>query len=115
VPAQGYRRSITAFILNNPVINAYWRHTDLAHVLGYLLEVEWSHRDARASPVSATAPPKGCAMTEEKKLSDDELKDVAGGTKNWNSSKSNTSKVGKKDDAGKDPKRTSKPGEFTAK
>ena len=113
MPAQGYRRSITAFILNNPVINAYWRHTDLAHVLGYLLEVEWSHRDAIASPVSATAPPR-CAMTEEKKLSDDELKDVAGGIKNYNSSKSNTSfSVDDKD--GKDSKKTSTPGEFTAK
>jgi hypothetical protein len=30
-------------------------------------------------------------MNEEKKLSDDELKDIAGGTKNYNSSKSNTS------------------------
>jgi hypothetical protein len=43
--------------------------------------------------VTATAPPKGCAMNEEKKLSDDELKDVAGGVKNFNSSKSNTSKI----------------------
>ena len=30
-------------------------------------------------------------MNDEKKLSDDELKDIAGGTKNYNSSKSNTS------------------------
>ncbi len=30
-------------------------------------------------------------MNDEKKLSDDELKDVAGGIKNYNSSKSNTS------------------------
>lgn len=114
MPAQGYRRSITAFILNNPVINAYWRHTDLAHVLVHFLTVECSHLDAIASPVSATAPPKGCAMTEEKKLSDDELKDVAGGVKDFNSSKSNTSAMKPGDD--KDPKRTSKPdGKFTAK
>ncbi|MDE0957517.1 MAG: hypothetical protein OSB12_02670 [Planctomycetota bacterium] len=53
-------------------------------------------------------------MTEEKKLSDDELKDVAGGIKNYNSSKSNTSfSVDDKD--GKDSKKTSTPGEFTAK
>jgi hypothetical protein len=37
-------------------------------------------------------------MNEEKKLSDDELKDIAGGTKNYNSSKSNTSSVKKPDD-----------------
>ena len=37
-------------------------------------------------------------MNEEKKLSDDELKDIAGGTKNYNSSKSNTSKIKKPDD-----------------
>ena len=30
-------------------------------------------------------------MTEEKKLSDDELKDIAGGVKTYNTSKSNTS------------------------
>ena len=32
-------------------------------------------------------------MNEEKKLSDDEMKDIAGGVKNFNSSKSNTSKI----------------------
>jgi hypothetical protein len=41
-------------------------------------------------------------MNEEKKLSDDELKDIAGGIKNYNSSKSNTSKIDKPDDV--DPK-----------
>ena len=34
---------------------------------------------------------KGSTMNEEKKLTDDELKDIAGGIKNYNSSKSNTS------------------------
>lgn len=51
-------------------------------------------------------------MTEEKKLSDDELKDVAGGIKNYNSSKSNTSKVDKPGDTDKD---SSKPKGLTAK
>jgi hypothetical protein len=32
-------------------------------------------------------------MNDEKKLSDDEMKDIAGGVKNFNSSKSNTSKI----------------------
>lgn len=38
---------------------------------------------------------------KKKKLSDDELKDIAGGIKNYNSSKSNTSSVKKKKDDGK--------------
>ena len=41
--------------------------------------------------ITVTAPPKGYAMNDEKKLSDDDLKDIAGGIKNYNSSKSNTS------------------------
>jgi hypothetical protein len=48
-------------------------------------------------------------MSDEKKLSDDELRDIAGGTKNYNSSKSNTSfsaNVGRGDGAdGEDPKK----------
>jgi len=32
-------------------------------------------------------------MSDEKKLSDDELKEIAGGIKNYNSSKSNTSSI----------------------
>jgi len=32
-------------------------------------------------------------MNDEKKLSDDELKDIAGGAKNFDSSKSNSSKI----------------------
>ena len=36
-------------------------------------------RGHRTLAITATAPPKGYAMNDEKKLSDDELKDIAGG------------------------------------
>jgi len=38
---------------------------------------------------------------KKKKLSDEELKDIAGGIKNYNSSKSNTSSMKKKKDGKK--------------
>jgi hypothetical protein len=44
-------------------------------------------------------------MNDEKKLSDDEMKDIAGGAKNFNSSKSNTSKI-----SGDGTKEETKPG-----
>ena len=48
--------------------------------------------------ITATAPPKGYAMNDEKKLSDDEMKDIAGGASKGPPSKKESKVDGTKEE-----------------